>query len=182
MNVQQTNLPGVLIIEPEIFPDHRGFFLESYHASRYQKLGLPNNFVQDNHSLSCRNTIRGLHAQIQKPQAKLIRVVEGEIFDVAVDIRLGSPTFSQWTAVVLSEVNKLQLYIPAGFAHGFAVTSCSAQVEYKCTEYYDSKNQVNILWSDTAIGINWPIDAPILSDKDSCAPVLKEIQDKLTHF
>ncbi len=182
MNVQQTKLPGVLIIEPEIFPDHRGFFLESYHASRYQELGLPNNFVQDNHSLSCRNTIRGLHAQIQKPQGKLIRVVEGEIFDVAVDVRLGSPTFSQWTAVVLSEVNKLQFYIPAGFAHGFAVTSHSAQVEYKCTEYYDSKNQVNILWNDAEIGINWPIDVPILSHKDNCAPVLKEIQGKLTHF
>jgi dTDP-4-dehydrorhamnose 3,5-epimerase len=136
VRVVETALPGVLIIEPRVFRDHRGFFLESYQADRYAAAGITAPFVQDNHSLSARGTLRGLHLQFNRPQGKLIRVIEGEIYDVAVDVRRGSPTFGKWVGQVLTERDCLQIYVPPGFAHGFCVVSERAQVEYKCTDYY----------------------------------------------
>ena len=182
MKVTRTALPGVLVIEPEVYSDARGFFLESYHARRYHQQGLPLEFVQDNHSLSRHGTLRGLHAQVRRAQAKLVRVIEGEVFDVAVDIRLGSPTFGRWAGVCLSAVNRRQLFIPAGFAHGFATTSPSAQVEYKCSQYYDADDQIAIRWDDPEIGIEWPIRQPILSAKDRDAPLLSQLRDRLPRF
>ena len=182
MKVTRTALPGVLVIEPEVYSDARGFFLESYHARRYHRQGLPLDFVQDNHSLSRHGTLRGLHAQVSQAQAKLVRVIEGEVFDVAVDIRLGSPAFGRWTGVCLSAVNRRQLFIPEGFAHGFATTSPSAQVEYKCSRYYDPDDQVAIRWDDPEIGIEWPIRQPLLSAKDRDAPLLSQIGDRLPRF
>lgn len=182
MKVTETALPGVLLIEPEIYNDTRGFFLESYHSHRYHQYGLPLEFVQDNHSLSQYGTLRGLHAQLHLAQAKLVRVIEGEVYDVAVDIRLGSPTFGRWTGVSLSAVNQRQLFIPTGFAHGFATTSSSAQVEYKCSQYYDAADQIAIRWNDPDIGIEWPIREPILSDKDRDALLLRQLQERLPRF
>ena len=182
MKVTRTALPGVLVIEPEVYSDARGFFLETYHARRYHQQGLPLEFVQDNHSLSRHGTLRGLHAQVRRAQAKLVRVIEGEVFDVAVDIRLGSPTFGRWAGVCLSAVNRRQLFIPAGFAHGFATTSPSAQVEYKCSRYYDPDDQLAIRWDDPEIGIEWPIRQPILSAKDRDAPRLRQLRDRLPRF
>ena len=182
MKVTRTALPGVLVIEPEVYSDARGFFLESYHARRYHQQGLPLEFVQDNHSLSRHGTLRGLHAQVRRAQAKLVRVIEGEVFDVAVDIRLGSPTFGRWAGVCLSAVNRRQLFIPEGFAHGFATTSPSAQVEYKCSRYYDPDDQLAIRWDDPEIGIEWPIRQPLLSAKDRDAPRLRQLRDRLPHF
>ena len=182
MDIIQTKLPGVLLIEPDIYQDSRGFFLESYHTQRYQQLGEMTGFVQENHSLSCYGTIRGLHAQVRRAQAKLVRVIEGEIFDVAVDIRRGSPTFGRWAAAALSAVNRRQYFIPTGFAHGFATTSYSAQVEYKCTEYYDPTDEIVILWNDPEIGIPWPIQKPVLSAKDTSAPTLRHTHHLLPHF
>lgn len=182
MKVTRTALPGVLVIEPEVYSDARGFFLEAYHARRYHRQGLPAEFVQDNHSLSRHGTLRGLHAQVRRPQAKLVRVIEGEVFDVAVDIRLGSPAFGRWTGVCLSAVNRRQLFIPEGFAHGFATTSPSAQVEYKCSRYYDAADQLAIRWDDPEIGIEWPIRQPLLSAKDRDAPLLRELHDRLPRF
>ncbi len=182
MKVTRTALPGVLVIEPEVYSDARGFFLEAYHARRYHQQGLPLEFVQDNHSLSRHGTLRGLHAQVRRAQAKLVRVIEGEVFDVAVDIRLGSPTFGRWAGVCLSAVNRRQLFIPAGFAHGFATTSPSAQVEYKCSQYYDADDQIAIRWDDPEIGIEWPIRQPILSAKDRDAPRLSQLRDRLPRF
>lgn len=182
MKVTRTALPGVLVIEPEVYSDARGFFLEAYHARRYHRQGLPAEFVQDNHSLSRHGTLRGLHAQVRRPQAKLVRVIEGEVFDVAVDIRLGSPAFGRWTGVCLSAVNRRQLFIPEGFAHGFATTSPSAQVEYKCNRYYDAADQLAIRWDDPEIGIEWPIRHPLLSAKDRDAPLLSQLRDQLPRF
>jgi dTDP-4-dehydrorhamnose 3,5-epimerase len=161
-----TDLPGVVIIEPRVFSDARGFFFESYHADRYAQAGLPAVFVQDNHSSSVKGTIRGLHYQLHRPQGKLFRVLRGTVFDVAVDIRRGSPTFGRWTGVELSAENKRQLFIPGGFAHGFCVTSDGAEVEYKCTDVYVSDDQRGVLWNDPTIGIRWPVRDPVLSDQD----------------
>jgi len=168
VNLRETGLPGVVIIEPRVFPDARGFFFESYHAERYAQAGLPKRFVQDNHSSSTRGTIRGLHYQLRHPQGKLLRVLAGEVFDVAVDIRHGSPTFGQWRQVMLSAANKLQLFVPAGFAHGFCVVSAVAEVEYKCTDYYAPDDQCGIRWNDPTLAIPWPVsDADaVLSEKD----------------
>lgn len=182
MKVARTALPGVLVIEPEVYSDARGFFLESYHALRYRQQGLPPEFVQDNHSQSRHGTLRGLHAQVRQAQAKLVRVIEGEVFDVAVDIRLGSPTFGRWTGVCLSAVNRRQFFIPEGFAHGFATTSPSAQVEYKCSRYYDPDDQVAIRWDDPEIGIEWPVRRPFLSAKDRDAPLLSQLRHRLPRF
>ena len=182
MKVTRTALPGVLVIEPEVYSDARGFFLEAYHARRYHRQGLPPEFVQDNHSLSRHGTLRGLHAQVRRAQAKLVRVIEGEVFDVAVDIRLGSPAFGRWTGVCLSAVNRRQLFIPEGFAHGFATTSPSAQVEYKCSRYYDPADQLAIRWDDPEIGIDWPIRHPLLSAKDRNAPLLSQLRDQLPRY
>jgi len=168
-------LAGVVVVEPDIHRDARGFFLESYHAEKYRAGGVPGVFVQDNHSRSAGGTIRGLHLQLRRPQGKLIRVIEGEIFDVAVDVRRGSPTFGKWVGVTLSAENFKQCYIPKGFAHGFAVVSAVAQVEYKCTDVYDKASEIGIAWDDPAIGIRWPVSNPVLSDRDTRHPRLAEI-------
>ena len=179
MNFERTSLPGVILVEPDVHGDARGFFLETYHREKYAAGGIDEVFVQDNHSKSRRGTLRGLHAQRLKPQGKLVRAVEGEIFDVAVDVRRGSPTFGQWVGEVLSAENFRQLYIPPGFVHGFCVLSESAQVEYKCTALYDSADDYIVIWNDAEIGIEWPIDAPLLSDRDRQAPTLREIEHLL---
>ncbi|MHC4092272.1 MAG: dTDP-4-dehydrorhamnose 3,5-epimerase, partial [Planctomycetota bacterium] len=166
MNVLATELDGVVIVEPTVFSDSRGFFFESYQAERYAEAGLPPRFVQDNHSCSKPGTIRGLHYQRSRPQGKLVRVVRGAIFDVAIDIRRGSPTFGRWVGVELSAENKWQLYIPPGFAHGFCVPRETSDVEYKCTDYYDPDDQRGVLWNDPRIGIRWPVDVPTISEKD----------------
>jgi dTDP-4-dehydrorhamnose 3,5-epimerase len=174
------DLPSVILIEPDIWRDDRGFFLENYHAEKFRAGGIPDVFVQDNHSQSVRGTLRGLHAQGGKhPQGKLVRATEGEIFDVAVDIRIGSPTFKQWYGVCLSADNFQLLYIPPGFAHGFCVLSERAQVQYKCTDFYSPKDEVTICWNDPAIALEWPIREPILSEKDRTALMLEDLLDCL---
>ncbi|MGD2115018.1 MAG: dTDP-4-dehydrorhamnose 3,5-epimerase [Acidobacteriota bacterium] len=175
MNVHETDLPGVLLVEPRVHRDHRGFFLETYHRDRYAEHGIDATFVQDNHSRSGAGILRGLHAQGRHPQGKLVRAVEGAIFDVAVDIRRGSPTFARWVGYELSADNFRQLYIPPGFAHGFCVLGDHAQVEYKCTDFYAPGDELTALWSDPEIGIDWPLDDPVLSDKDGGAPTLQEL-------
>ncbi len=179
MRVIPTHLSDVLLIEPQAHRDKRGCFAETYHAQRYQAHGIAPVFVQDNFSRSIRNTLRGLHAQRRKPQAKLIRVVEGEIFDVAVDIRPGSQSFGQWVGVLLSAESLRQLFVPVGFAHGFCVVSDVAQVEYKCSAFYDPEDELSIRWDDPAIAINWPVAEPLLSEKDRHAPMLSELLDRL---
>ena len=174
-SVRQTDLPGVLVFEPDCFKDERGFFMETYNQERYGPLGLNCDFVQDNHSQSSRGVLRGLHYQLKHPQSKLIHVVRGEIFDVAVDIRKGSPSFCQWAGLRLSAENKKQLYIPGGFAHGFYVLSESADVLYKCTEVYRPGDEYGVVWSDGQIGISWPGENPILSAKDAALPSIAEI-------
>jgi dTDP-4-dehydrorhamnose 3,5-epimerase len=174
-----TDLPGVLIIEPEVHHDARGFFLETYHQRKYAERGLPGPLVQDNHSHSVCRTLRGLHAQIERPQGKLVRAVQGEMFDVAVDIRRGSPTFGRWVGVLLSAQNFRQLWIPPGFAHGFCVLSERVDVEYKCSDFYNPGDEITVLWSDPEIGIRWPVRDPILSAKDASAPPLSEVMDRL---
>ncbi len=166
MKTIPTELAGVVVIEPQVFADARGFFFESYNAQRYAKAGISCAFVQDNHSRSTRNTIRGLHYQFRRPQAKLLRVVRGSVFDVVADIRRGSPTFGRWVGIELSAENKRQIFVPAGLAHGFCVTSDDAEVEYKCSDFYVPDDQHGVLWSDRTIGIAWPVREPILSDKD----------------
>jgi dTDP-4-dehydrorhamnose 3,5-epimerase len=175
LKILTTPLDGVLIIEPTVFQDERGFFLETYHARRYAEAGLDVTFVQDNHSRSRRGTLRGLHYQAQNPQGKLVRVIEGRVFDVAVDIRPGSPTFGQHVAVELTAENFRQIYVPPGFAHGFCVTSDVAQVEYKCTTYYDPADERGIAWNDPALAISWPVQEPILSDRDRRHPTLERL-------
>jgi dTDP-4-dehydrorhamnose 3,5-epimerase len=174
-----TELPGVLVIEPDVHRDARGFFLETYRASRYRDGGVPDEFVQDNHSRSAGGTLRGLHAQLRRPQAKLLRCVAGEIFDVAVDVRRGSPSFGRWVGVTLSAESFRQLYIPAGFAHGFCVTSDAAEVEYKCSEVYDPGDEITVAWNDPAIGIRWPVAEPLLSARDRAAKTLAELAEAL---
>ena len=176
MKVIKTKLKDCMIIEPKVFEDERGFFLETFQAERYNKyVGINLPFVQDNHSRSYKDVLRGLHFQKTKPQGKLVRVVQGEVYDVAVDIRLGSPTFGEWEAIILSEENKTQFWVPPGFAHGFQVLCDSTDFEYKCTTYYDPSDEIAIRWDDPVLNIPWPIVSPILSDKDSVAPLLKDI-------
>lgn len=174
MQVIPTELPGVLIIEPRVFADNRGFFLESYNAREFAQHGIHDLFVQDNHSRSIRHTLRGLHYQAPPGQAKLVRVVQGEVFDVAVDVRWGSPTFGRWVSVTLSAENLRQLYIPAGFAHGFCVTSESADFVYKVTSYYAPADERGIAWDDPAVGIAWPTATPVLSARDRQHPLLAD--------
>ncbi len=178
MPVITTALPGVLIIEPNVFSDDRGFFYESFNALKFAELsGVMVHFVQDNHSKSARNVLRGLHYQIQQPQGKLVRVLAGEVFDVAVDIRKSSPTFGQWVGVELTAQNKRQLWIPEGFAHGFVVTSESAEFLYKTTDYWAPQHERTILWNDPTIGIEWPLTGePTLSIKDKTARLLNETE------
>jgi dTDP-4-dehydrorhamnose 3,5-epimerase len=175
MNVIPSKLEGVQIVEPHVFADARGHFVETYHAERYAMHGIPKWFVQDNISFSVKNVLRGLHYQLGQPQGKLVMVLSGEIFDVAVDIRTGSPTFGQWAGVTLSAENHRQIYIPEGFAHGFCVMSDAAQVLYKCTAFYAPKEERGILWNDPRLGIDWPVAKPILSEKDSRYPTLDEM-------
>ena len=179
MHVTASELPGVLIIEPVAHRDGRGFFVETYHADRYREHGIAAPFVQDNHSRSTQGTLRGLHLQLQRPQGKLIHVIEGEIFDVAVDVRRGSPTFGRWVSVNLTAENFKQVYIPPGFAHGFYVVSPIAQVEYKCTELYDAASEIGIAWNDPALAIAWPAREPLLSNRDSRHPTLADAHDRL---
>ena len=167
MKVLETSLPGVLIIEPKVFDDERGFFMETYHEKRYREGGVDLSFVQDNFSHSVYGTLRGLHYQHPHGQAKLVQVLMGEVFDVAVDIRRGSPTFGQWCGEYLSDKNRRQLLIPEGYAHGFCVLSDTALFIYKCTDFYTPESERGILWSDPALGIEWPVDNPLLSEKDS---------------
>lgn len=166
MNIIPTDLEGVIILEPKVFGDHRGFFLESYQKERYAKAGIDVDFVQDNISFSVRNTLRGLHYQLPRSQAKLVQALEGEIFDVAVDIRQGSHTFGRWTGVVLSSENRRQLFVPEGFAHGFCVLSETALFMYKCSDYYAPQDEGGIRWDDPELGIEWPVQTPILSERD----------------
>ncbi|MTF39840.1 dTDP-4-dehydrorhamnose 3,5-epimerase [Cyanobacterium aponinum AL20118] len=178
MEIITTEIPEVFIIQPKVFQDDRGFFYESFNARTFQeKTGLNPNFVQDNHSHSQRNVLRGLHYQIQQKQAKLVRVINGEILDVAVDIRKSSPTFKQWVAVKLSAENQKQLWIPEGFAHGFLVLSETADVLYKTNNFYSSQHDRSIRWNDPEINLNWNLkETPILSEKDKNAPLLKEAE------
>jgi dTDP-4-dehydrorhamnose 3,5-epimerase len=177
MKVIETRLPGVRIIEPNVYSDARGFFLETFQAERYrQEAGIDLPFVQDNHSRSTRGVLRGLHAQQPNPQGKLVRVVRGEVFDVAADINPASQTFGQWVGVVLSDANHRQLWIPPGYAHGFVVLSDIADFEYKCTDYYSPQAEIGVIWNDPDLNIAWPIDNPKLSEKDLRLPTLAEIR------
>lgn len=178
MKFIKAGFDGVLVIEPDLFRDGRGFFLESYNQRKYHAGGVRESFVQDNHSRSARNTIRGLHAQRLHPQGKLIRVLQGAIFDVVVDIRRGSPTFGRWIDVELTVENFRQCYVPPGFAHGFCVRSEFAEIEYKCTDFYDPSDELRIIWNDSTIGVRWPTLTPLISDKDSAAQRLED----LTHL
>jgi dTDP-4-dehydrorhamnose 3,5-epimerase len=176
MTVIETRLPGVFILEPEVFGDGRGFFLETYRASLFEELGMNIGFVQDNHSRSRRGVLRGLHYQIQQQQGKLVRVARGSVFDVAVDVRRDSPTFGQWAGCILDDENHRQFYVPPGFAHGFCVLSDEADFVYKCTDYYHPQSEYGIAWDDPDIGIEWPMRDVVLSAKDSRNPRLHEQQ------
>ena len=176
MKVEKTNLDGVLVIKPETFEDNRGFFLESFNEDKYAKEGIEYNFVQDNHSRSSKGVLRGLHFQKTKPQGKLVRVIRGMVYDVAVDIRLDSPTYGQWESVILSEENKTQFWIPPGFAHGFLVLSEIADFFYKCTDYYEPSDEHSLLWNDPDLNISWPIEEPKLSRKDKNALLFADLK------
>ena len=183
MKIIETRLPGVCIIEPKVYGDSRGYFLESYHEERYMQAGIQGRFVQDNHSRSSKGTLRGLHYQRQKPQGKLVRITQGEVFDVVVDIRCDSPFFGKWVGVNLSGENYRQLWVPPGFVHGFCVLTDTADFLYKCTEYYYPEDEGAVAWNDPNIGIEWPIEEPLLSKKDSAAPRLNDIpKDKLPRY
>ena len=175
MKVLPTSLEGVLLIEPFVFEDKRGFFMETYQKETYRELGIDSNFVQDNLSYSVRGTLRGLHYQLPHAQAKLVQVIKGEIFDVTMDIRSGSPTLGKWAGVHLSDKNRRQLYIPEGFAHGFCVLSETAIFTYKCSDFYSPDSERGILWSDPDIGVDWPVENPVLSEKDRNYDYLKDV-------
>ena len=179
MRIEASPLPEVMIVEPLVHRDERGFFLEVFHAAKFAEQGLALAFVQDNHSSSRRGALRGLHLQTVEPQGKLVRCIEGEIFDVAVDVRRGSPRFARWFGVALSASGFRQLWVPPGFAHGFAVLSEVAQVEYKCTTLYRPDADLSIAWNDPDIAIDWPLAEPLLSAKDSRAPRLAELTERL---
>lgn len=177
MNIIDTKIPDVKIIEPKVFGDERGFFLETFQSEKYKRaLNIEGEFVQDNHSRSAKNVLRGLHFQRNNPQGKLVRVVRGEVYDVAVDIRPESPTYKQWVGVYLSEENKTQFWVPPGLAHGFVVISEYADFEYKCTNYYDPSSEGCLAWNDPELGIDWPVLEPILSEKDKAGQLLSELK------
>lgn len=182
MDVIPTELPEVLVVTVDVYDDPRGFFVEAYHERKFRELGMRERFVQDNHSRSTKGVLRGLHYQLQNPQGKLVRAVRGEIWDVAVDIRRGSPRFGRWVAVVLSEENKRQLYVPPGFAHGFCVVSEVADVIYKCTDFYAPGDEYGVRWDDPAIGIKWPQTDHLLSEKDRAYPWLEEMTSILPTY
>ncbi len=176
MNFIESPLPGVILIEPKVCADDRGFFMETYHMARFRAAGIPAAFVQDNHSRSTRGVLRGLHYQEPRAQGKLVRCIRGALFDVAVDIRRGSPHFGKWYSIEISDENKRMLWIPPGFAHGFCAISEEADLVYKCTELYDARADRCILWNDPEIGIDWPLTEPLLSPKDAAAPRLSEVE------
>jgi dTDP-4-dehydrorhamnose 3,5-epimerase len=173
LNITKTDLPEVLLLEPIAFPDERGWFIETYHAEKFRQLGLPHEFVQDNHSYSRRGVIRGLHYQVEHPQGKLVRCTRGTILDVAVDIRRNSPTFGKWTAVELSAENRLMLWVPPKFAHGFSVLSDDADVLYKCTTVRHADSERGIRWNDPDLAIDWKVEHAVVSEKDTTAPLLR---------
>jgi dTDP-4-dehydrorhamnose 3,5-epimerase len=182
MKFTELELPGVILVEPDVHSDDRGFFLETYQTQKYADGGVTGAFVQDNHSRSMRGTLRGLHAQIDHPQGKLVRVVEGEVYDVAVDIRVGSPHFGKHVGVSLSASNFRQLWVPPGFAHGFCVTSDVAEFEYKCTDFYFPESEIVVAWNDPEIGIDWPVEEPLLSGRDGDAKLLSESVERLPRY
>ena len=183
MEIVETALPGVLVIKPRVFADPRGFFMETYRENVLAAAGITEGFVQDNHSHSSRGVLRGLHYQLHSPQAKLCRVVSGEVLDVAVDVRSGSPNFGQWVSVLLSGENHVQIYVPKGFAHGYVVRSDTADFLYKCSDYYDPTDDRGVLWNDPGIGVDWQTDSPILSKKDSGYLPLGQIaRDQLPRY
>ena len=182
MRLVETPLPGVLAVEPHLRRDERGFFLEVFHAGKFEAQGLAVHFVQDNHSRSRRGTLRGLHLQTRLPQGKLVRCVAGEIWDVAVDVRVGSPGFGRWHGELLSAENFRQLWIPAGFAHGFCVLSEVAEVEYKCTTLYDPESDLALAWNDPELAVAWPVAAPVLSPRDAAAPLVAQLLDRLPRY
>jgi dTDP-4-dehydrorhamnose 3,5-epimerase len=179
MRFVRMDLPDVVVIEPDVHRDNRGFFLETFHAAKYSTGGVGGPFIQDNHSRSVASTLRGLHLQRRRPQGKLIRVIEGGIFDVAVDVRPDSPTFGRWVGVTLTSDNFKQCYVPPGFAHGFCVVSAIAQVEYKCTDFYDPADEIGVAWNDPALAIEWPVTDPLLSERDRHHPPLAALKDLL---
>jgi dTDP-4-dehydrorhamnose 3,5-epimerase len=182
MKINKTPIDDLLILEPDIYKDGRGFFLETFHEQRYKELGIKNHFVQDNLSFSSKGILRGLHFQYQHPQAKLVQVLSGEVFDVAVDIRQGSPTFGKWFGLLLSQDNLFQMLIPEGFAHGYCVISETAIFAYKCSDFYSPIDEGGLLWSDPDIGIEWPVSNPVLSQKDSRLPLLSEFPKEWQTF
>jgi dTDP-4-dehydrorhamnose 3,5-epimerase len=182
VTVTKTILPGVLVLEPRVFSDARGEFWEYFRADTYAAMGIDVPFVQDNVSISRRGVLRGLHFQEPRGQAKLVQAIRGEVFDVAVDVRVGSPTFGQAVWSTLSETNRRQMFLPPGLAHGFVVTSDDAVVAYKCSDYYSPADEHSLRWNDPALGIPWPVDSPILSPKDQAAPLLSALASRLPHF
>lgn len=182
MKVFPTDLEGVLVIEPQVHRDDRGFFAETFHAPRYAAAGVDATFIQDNHSRSVKNTLRGLHSQLERPQAKLLRVLRGAIHDVVVDVRVGSPTFKRWISVELSDENFRQIFVPVGFAHGFCVLSDVAEVEYKCSDVYQAGDELGLAWNDPEIGVKWPTDQPLLSPKDREGKPLSRLLDRLPRY
>jgi len=178
MKVIETELPGVLIIDPKVFGDSRGFFKETFQAQRYREAGIEYDFVQDNHSRSQKGVLRGLHFQITKPQGKLVSCSQGAVFDVAVDVDPLSATFGQYVGIELTEDNHRQFWVPPGYAHGFCVLTDTADFQYKCTDYYDPSDEGGLIWSDPDVAIEWPIDHPLLSEKDAKLPLLKELANQ----
>jgi dTDP-4-dehydrorhamnose 3,5-epimerase len=176
MNIKETSLPGVLILEPKVFTDDRGYFFETWNSTRYEQAGIPGSFVQDNISFSKKGILRGLHFQYPQSQGKLIQVLSGEVVDVVVDIRVGSPSYGQWLSEALSESNHRQMYVPPGLAHGYCVTSETALFSYKCTDFYNPSTEHGIIWNDPDIGIEWPVAQPVLSPKDAVYPRLKDLR------
>lgn len=176
MKIQNTELPDIVLIEPDVFSDARGFFMETWNETKYRELGVPEHFVQDNISLSARGVLRGLHYQYPRGQGKLVYVLQGEVFDVVVDIRQGSPSFGKWAGATLSAGNKRQMYIPPGFAHGFCVLSEQALFAYKCTDFYCPQHEGTVRWDDPNIAIMWPLQTVSLSARDAAAPRLADIQ------
>jgi dTDP-4-dehydrorhamnose 3,5-epimerase len=183
LEIIATRLPGVFVVKPRVHADARGFFMETYRQNVLAEAGIPDQFVQDNHSRSSRGVLRGLHYQLRNPQAKLCRVATGEVLDIAVDVRVGSPHFGQWVSALLSAENHLQLFIPKGFAHGFVVQSENADFLYKCSDYYDAGDDRGVLWNDPKIGIDWQTPAPLLSEKDKGYLPLSQIaRDQLPRY
>lgn len=182
MKFVKTDLPGVVVVVPDVFRDDRGFFFESYHQKKFDEAGINAGFVQDNCSRSVKNTLRGLHFQMKRPQAKLVRVLSGEIYDVVVDLRAGSPTYKKWVGVKLSDLDYHAVYVPEGFAHGFVVVSETADVEYKCTDFYDKSDEGGLIWNDPSIGVVWPCQAPLLSSKDRQWPTIDKLAAQLSKY